>query len=65
MIHLPKKRPWLILVCIYLIIVLVWGIFFYLANQANDPIMDREEADRLFKTRQLLKKEPLLNSNAK
>ncbi len=49
MIHLPKKRPWLILLGIYLVIMLVWGTFYFLADQAGDQVVDPQEAEELLK----------------
>ena len=51
MIHLPKKRPWLILVAIYLIIMLVWGGFYFLAKQSGKQNLDPEEAEQLLEQR--------------
>lgn len=47
MLHLPKKRPWLILVGIYFVICLVWGTFMFLANKAGSQHVDADEVDAL------------------
>lgn len=47
MMHLPKRRPWLILVGIYLVIMALWGTVFFLARQNGDQQLDAEEAEKL------------------
>ena len=51
MIHLPKKRPWLILLGIYLVIMLVWAGFYMLAKQSGKQSLKPEEAEALLEQR--------------
>ncbi|MFK7909567.1 MAG: hypothetical protein AB8F34_03095 [Akkermansiaceae bacterium] len=52
MIHLPKKRPWLILVGIYAVIMMVWAGFYFLAKETGDQQVDPEEAAQLLEKRE-------------
>lgn len=49
MLHLPKKHPWLILIGIYAVIILVWGIFMFLAKQTGKQHLNAEEAEQFYK----------------
>lgn len=51
MIHLPKKRPWLIILGIYIVIILVWAGFYFLAKQSGKQNLDPEEAEQLMEQR--------------
>lgn len=44
MIQLPKKRPWLILVFLYIVIIAVWTTFIILGNRQGER-MTPEEAE--------------------
>ena len=48
MLHLPKKRPWVILVLLYVVIVTVWTTFIILAHQQGDH-RTPEEAEAYIK----------------
>lgn len=45
MLHLPKKRPWLILVFIYVVIIAVWTTFLMLGKQQGER-MTPEQAEQ-------------------
>ncbi|BDS08865.1 hypothetical protein NT6N_39050 [Oceaniferula spumae] len=45
MLHLPKKRPWLILVFIYVVIITVWTTFIVLGHKQGSH-MSPEEAEQ-------------------
>ena len=61
MIHLPKKRPWLILIGIYLVIILVWAGFYFLAKESGTQNLNPEEAEDLLEQRQQPKKDAQRN----
>ena len=52
MIHLPKKRPWLILIAIYTIIIGVWTTVFFIARGSSAKSLNAEEAKELLEKRQ-------------
>lgn len=47
MFHLPKKRPWIILLVIYVVIIAVWIGFYYLAKDTGTQSVSPEEAEEL------------------
>jgi len=52
MFHLPKKRPWIIIVVIYIVIIGVWVTFYTLAKKHNGgERMTPEETEQLIKQR--------------
>jgi type VI protein secretion system component VasK len=60
MLHLPKKRPWLILIAIYALIIGVWATVFILARGSSAQSLDAEEAEKVLEQR----KAPALEKNA-
>ena len=52
MIHLPKKRPWLILLGIYIVIMAVWIGFYFLAKDSGKQHLTPEEAEEVLEKRQ-------------
>lgn len=49
MLHLPKKRPWIILVIMYATIISVWISYFIVAHRRNAKHMTPQEAEQYFK----------------
>lgn len=52
MLHLPKKRPWLILVFIYVTIITVWTTFIILGNKQGKR-MTPEQAEQHIRENEL------------
>lgn len=57
MLDLPKKRPWLILVALYVIIVAVWATFIILGNKQGDRMTPQEAEQHIKKHPENLKKQ--------
>ncbi len=49
MIELPKKRPWILIVLFYLIIVSGWVVFYMLAKNHSGNKRTPEEAEAILK----------------
>lgn len=47
MLHLPKKRPWLILVFIYLVIIAVWTTFIILGARQGERMTPQEAEEHI------------------
>ena len=64
MIHLPKKRPWLLLVGVYTVIILVWVSVFMLAKHNGEQRLKPEEVEDVLKSRTKLKPTTSPENNA-
>ncbi len=49
MIQLPKKRPWILIALLYLVIVSGWVVFYMLAKNHSGNKRTPEEAEALLK----------------
>ncbi len=49
MLHLPKKRPWLLLVLMYAVIIGVWTTYIMYARQRDTKLMTPKEAEQYYK----------------
>ncbi len=45
---LPKKRPWIILVIIYAVIIGVWATFIILAGKRDTRLLSPKEAEEFY-----------------
>ncbi len=63
MIQLPKKRPWILIALLYLVIVGGWVVFYMLAKNHSGNKRTPEEAEALLKANREAPATPPSNHN--
>jgi len=48
-LHLPKKRPWILIVILYVTITSVWITYFIIAHKSHEKHMTPDEAEQYIK----------------